>query len=158
MRYKLAGSILILLAASLSYGQTAKDTPGPFPDKILQAKKVFVVSVTGTEKSKTGMEEALTKWGKYEVVPTREEADLVFVINNNKKLLGGLKADAELKHPDVPYDMRTYFLHIADAKTGDLLWSTRIHGGHSREQEARYLIDNLKKRIEKETTSPEPKS
>jgi len=141
-----AAVVGLSVAMVLPFGATcaaqqkkAKDqapTPAPIPAQILAAKKVFIANGGGDE---SGYEAAtysggpdraynefyavMKAWGRYELVASPGEADLVFEIRFivfQPEHPHGLKED----DPGVDAQMR---FAIRDAKSGQKLWGLTAH-------------------------------
>jgi hypothetical protein len=50
----------------------------PPPEALMNAKKVYLVNQTSDSKQFEALQDALTAWGRWEVVTNKEEADLTF--------------------------------------------------------------------------------
>ena len=79
-----------VLAIVLSSSLTAQKTPetAPLPSQILAAKKVFISNIPGDDLYGSGSTRlynsfyaAVHNWGRYEIVLTPSDADLIFEIN-----------------------------------------------------------------------------
>ena len=123
-----SSAFLIILFVSVVHAQKTKaPEPAPIPPQIAAARKVFisnaggdsVVAFTGSETFDGGPDRpynefyaAMKSWGKYQIVSSPSQSDLIFEINWT---LG----DAQLKAP-VLGELR---LTIIDARMGVALWS-----------------------------------
>jgi len=158
----------ILLAATAELivaplAAPAKTKHAPLPDKVLQAKTVYILNLTGNAAFRDRAYDELTKWGRYKVVSKREEADLIFVLSareysttmvTNSNTTGTVDdfGNVQLQgHSQTNAVMHgVTFLTVADPTNGDELWSdskewgSLLNGFHSA---TRGLIDRLRKRI-----------
>lgn len=141
-------------------------SPAPFPAPILSAKKVFIAnapgdnlpdSLGGPDRLYNDFYVATKNWGRYEVVSTPQDADIVLAISFTSSLsdVGGTSSSG-------PLSSTSQYLRLAilDAKTGVPLWwfaqpfSRKFSFGHHPETlEAAFsrslasLMDNFKKRV-----------
>jgi hypothetical protein len=113
--------------------------------RILAAKSVYFSNQTGSDVVGKIALAQLRKWGKFQVVPDRQQADLVFFLSadpykgDNVLLSGGQTAridvQGRIEEDPVPnYNKqsptRYAYLTVIDRKTGDNLWSAgRLWGG-----------------------------
>ena len=129
------------LAISLFGGRlyaTAKSDPvpsAPIPSLILSAKKVFVANGGGDEAlfdpQYTGSPDRLydefyagmKSWGRYELVGSPEDADLVFEI---RLMVIRPQRSSPLGDDNPPYDSQ-FHLAIRDVKTNVILWGLTEH-------------------------------
>lgn len=165
--WKLAVS-LALAAISLSPGVASakdkkKDVPvAPLPTVIVNAKKIFVSNGGGSNLAYDAFYSKMKEWGKYEIVGSPEEADLIIELayrvedrgtrvwsstntyNNTTQVHSRQIVDPQL------------ILTIYDAKTKNSLWSETDHRRlakreKNREKEtinsAQRLVDDLKTRV-----------
>lgn len=158
---------LALSAALLSSGQAgAKDKKkavpvAPLPTAIVNAKKIFLSNGGGSNFAYDAFYSRMKEWGKYEIVGSPEEADLIVELsyrvedkgtrvwsttntyNNTTQVHSAQIIDPQL------------ILTIYDAKTRNSLWSETDHRRlavrqKNREKEtvnsAQRLVDDLKAR------------
>jgi hypothetical protein len=110
--------------------------PAPVPPLILAAKKVFIANGGGDEslydwpqysggpdRLYNEFYAALKSWGRYELVSTPEEADLVFEIRLTS--LQPMRSEP-LKDQNPQYDSQ-FRLAIRDVKTHETLWGLTEH-------------------------------
>jgi hypothetical protein len=134
--------ILMSLAISLTYAGVSgaqKSNPepaAPVPRQILSAKKVFIANGGGDESRFESPQysggpdrlynefyAAMKSWGRYELVSTPAEADLVFEISLT--LIQVTRAEA-LKENETAYDSQ-FRLSIRDMQTHTTLWGLTEH-------------------------------
>jgi|SRR5664279_65852 len=143
---------IVLLTVPSAGAQAASDpAPAPIPIQILTGKKAFIsngesTAVTGVPNLTYNEFYALMKgWGKYELVPTPADADLVLEIRFIAD--GGSPAQPQFRFA------------ILDSKTHVVLWAfTERVEGANREATARKNYDqamaNLVDDVKKLTTPP----
>jgi uncharacterized protein YgiM (DUF1202 family) len=141
----------------------ARKKHAPLPDLVLQAKTIYIVNLAGNAAFRDRAYDELTKWGRYEVVSKRENADLIFVLSAGEYTtamvtnsdttgrvdeLGNVNLQGHSQTSTVVHG--STFLTVVDPKNGDELWSdskawgSLWNGFHSA---TRGLINNLRKRI-----------
>jgi hypothetical protein len=123
-----SGSCLWLLFVSALLCQAApknpktKKEPAPFSPKILQARTVFLDCDCRKEMAvsvPTALPELLD-WGRYQLVPDRQHADIILLFSMNPYLGDYLTRDGPDKRPAV---VDYTILSVIDAHTGELLWN-----------------------------------
>jgi hypothetical protein len=110
------GLAMMLCAESFLYAQTAVPPAAPLPAQILSAKKVFISNASaeftsdswsgGMDRTYNEFYAATKNWGRYELVQTPGDADIVFEIS----LTVGQ-----------PYS--SFKLRLLDPKTNVVLWT-----------------------------------
>jgi hypothetical protein len=123
---------LAILLSPLSVAQT-KPAPAPVPAQILSAKKIFIANAGGDEmgeedpifsggpaRAYNQFYAAVKSWGRFEIVGSPAEADLLLEIRQEVQTvsLGG-----KLGASDTPL----FGLTIRDPKTNTLLWGFHVH-------------------------------
>jgi hypothetical protein len=159
---------LVLSAVSLSLGPASandkkKDVPvAPLPAAIVNAKKIFLSNGGGSNLAYDAFYSKMKEWGRYEIVGSPEDADLIVELsyrvedkgtrvwsstntyNNTTQVYSKHVVDPQL------------ILAIYDAKTKDSLWSETDHrrlAGREKNREketvnsAQRLVDDLKTRV-----------
>jgi hypothetical protein len=66
----------------------AKTKHAPLPDRILQAKTVYIDNQSGAADINDKAYEELSKWGRFKIVTTAREADLVLLASANAYVAG----------------------------------------------------------------------
>ena len=112
--------------------------------RILSAKTVYFDNQTGSDTVGKNALDQLKKWGKFQVVTDRKQADLVFLLSadpykgGHVVFAGGQTGTVENGHvtedPVPTYNKqsptRYAYLTVIDPKTGDNLWSGKhVWGG-----------------------------
>jgi hypothetical protein len=113
--------------------------------RILSAKAVYFDNQTGSDAVGNSALAQLKKWGKFQIVPDRKQADLIFFLSadpyrgGNFIMSGGqtgsIDSRGHVEEDPVPnYNRqsrtRYAYLTVIDATTGDNLWSEEhVWGG-----------------------------
>ena len=113
--------------------------------RILSAKTVYFENKTGSDAVGSNALAQLKKWGKFQVVSDRKQADLIFLLSadpyrgGNLVMSGGqtgsIDENGHVTEDPVPnYNKqsptRYAYLTVIDPKTGDNLWSNKhLWGG-----------------------------
>jgi len=132
-----AGLAMSLTCDQLCAAQQSKQTPpAPVPPLILQAKKVFIANGGGDESLFDSPQysggpdrlynefyAAMKSWGRYELVGSPAEADLVIEI---RLILLQPRRSAPLGEQNPEYDSQ-FHLAIRDVKTHETLWGLTEH-------------------------------
>jgi hypothetical protein len=133
-----ASLAISLTCAAVSGAQKATPVPtAPVPAQILSAKKVFIANGGGDESRFESPQysggpdrlynefyAAMKSWGRYELVSSPAEADLIFEVSLT--LIQVTRADAALKGNDPAYDS-LFRLTIRDLQTHTTLWGLTEH-------------------------------
>jgi hypothetical protein len=147
-----SGLAICLLCGHVGAAQKAKQVPpGPIPEQIVTAKKVFVANGGGDEslfdtpQYRGGPDRlynefyaAIKSWGRYELVNAPGDADLVFEI----RLTLLQPRRSEVLGDDKPEYDAQFHLSVRDVKTHETLWGLTEHG------EMAILQDNRDKNFE----------
>lgn len=132
-----AGFVMSLRCDHLCAAQQSKQVPAaPVPSLILAAKKVFIANGGGDEslfdtpqysggpdRLYNEFYAAMKSWGRYELVGTPGEADLVFEI---RLTILQPSRSAPLGQQNPQYDSQ-FHLAIRDVKTQETLWGLTEH-------------------------------
>jgi hypothetical protein len=151
------GLAMILLTASTLFAQAPV---APIPSQILTAKKVFISNAGGASDTKmwsggpaqpyNELYAALKSWGRYELVATPADADLILQISFTDTLtdVGGSQASGP-----VSFTTAQLNLDFLDLKTHVILWTLneKTSTGHlekgrdqALEKSINALVDDLK--------------
>jgi len=150
----------------------------PLPATVLTAKSVFIDNQTGMAKLGDRAYEELKKWGRFQIVADRKQADLIFLLTAQERdggyvtsgggQTGTVDSSGNINtsrnptyttHVTVGYTYLTVF----DAKSGDNLWSESKRWGNlytGFRSATKGLVDELKKRMDeqaKQQAASEPK-
>ena len=123
----------------------------PLPTKVMQAKSALIVCECprGLAVAEPRARVELLRWGRFQVVERREQADLVFLLSGNQYLGDYLTRDGPDKRP-ISVDFT--ILTLVDPTTGQNLWSdSRRWGAWRVDHATKDLISELKDQIEDQT-------
>jgi hypothetical protein len=159
---RLLAAVLLLTATHALAGKSRKDIPpAPLPAVVITAQKVFLTNGGGSDLGYDAFYAAMKNWGKYQIVGSPEEADLIVELAYRVEH-GGTRVwsstntyngttqvhSAQIVDPQL-------VLTIYDAKSKNSLWSTTDHRRLARREKnreketinsAERLVDELKTR------------
>jgi hypothetical protein len=153
-RVRLIAAILIL-GSGLVVSAAARNRRN-LPARLLTAKLVYFENQTGFAAVGEESVRELEKWGRFQVVRSRDQAELVFVLSSKveSEALDGPNEDRRFG-PDLSFHFRyrpaNAYLTVDDAITGERLWSGfHVWGGllTGFNSAGRRLIHRLRKQIE----------
>jgi hypothetical protein len=111
------------------------------PPKVISAKSVYLdcgACAGGLAKARQAALLEVQDWRRFDVVPDRRKADLIFQFSENRYL-----GDFDTGKGSVAVDATQ--MTVTDPATGEILWSDFIRSGYMLESRAaRDLIDNFK--------------
>jgi hypothetical protein len=159
---KLIAAICIFTSVYAAAGRNRKDIPpAPLPAVVANAHKAFLTNGGGSDLAYDAFYDQMKKWGKYQIVGSPEEADLIVelayrvehggtrVWSSNNSYDGTTQVhSAQIVDPQL-------VLTIYDAKSKNSLWSTIDHRRLARREKnreketinsAERLVDELKTR------------
>lgn len=146
-------SVLCLMVASESLARDEEHAP--LPDKLLKARSAYLINDSGDVKAYDRFYRDLTKWSRFTVVSSRDNADIVMVLTSSSQSgvtavsgssasTGGVTTGSATA-TTVP--STSLHLRVLDAKTDEILWTDMtekwIASGHAPAK----LVSNLKKRF-----------
>ena len=146
--FRLLATMLLLVGSPATWAQQPLSAAAPVPTKIFEAKKVFisnagvdVASAAVWQGTTTGPNEpysqfyfAMQRWGRYELVGTPSDADLVLQLRLSAPL-----ASCHTYQPQIA-------LTILDSNTHFVLWTvTRQVGEAHLIESIASLLDELKR-------------
>lgn len=127
-----------------------KAVPQSLPDGVTHAHSVFLENETGFHELEYDMVLELSKWGRFDLMDTREKADLVMRLDNGNHV----RVVPEGQIPSSPAGNANAFadanvpkgytrISLIDPKTNAVLWSDthRTEGGKVRNG---HLLDGLR--------------
>ena len=130
--------ILVLQVSALAGEQSKPASAAPVPQQILVAKKVFIANAGGDERwyedpifnggTARAYDEfyaAVKNAGRYEIVGSPSDAELIFEIGLTAPMVSGVGARTDSLEVK-PYDPQ-FRLAIRDPKTNVLLWAFTEH-------------------------------
>ena len=130
MNYR-RGLQFCLLASTLGpCGWSQDGKYAPLPDRIVTARTAFLQTDTGEQKFADNMFRQLEEWGRWRVVTSRSEADLVLSLDHKDKL------------------HNNFYLRVIDRESGETLWTAKkdVQIGTLRGV-AKALLSDLRKRL-----------
>jgi hypothetical protein len=124
------------------------------PSRLLTAKLVYFEDETGFPAVGGDAVRELEKWGRFQVVQSRDQAELVFVLSSQDESRSIATPDRRFG-PDLSFHFRyrpaNAYLTVDDAITGERLWSGRhLWGGllTGFNSAGRRLVHRLRKQID----------
>src|ERR1700680_542731 len=66
----------------------AKDLKAPLPEKLFQAKSVYIDNQSGNADIRDKAYTVLKEWNRYEVVQDKSKADLIYVLTISSEVRG----------------------------------------------------------------------
>lgn len=126
------------------------------PARLLTAKLVYFDNQTGFAAVGGDALRELQKWGRFQVVRSREQADLIFVLSSRIEAEGVASPFEDRRFgPDLSFHFRyrpaNAYLSVDDAVTGERLWTSRhVWGGllTGFNSAGRRLVHKLRKQID----------
>lgn len=171
MRSCFVSLFLVIGVTILTANSTAKDRHLPLPPQITTAKTVYIDNQSGNAKLGDRAYEQLQKWGRFQVVQDRKQADLIFLLSareyvrgyttSGSDTTGTIDANGNINTSTSPTSSRPVsvgytYLTVIDPKTGNNLWSDSKQWGNlytGFHSATKGLIDELEKRINEEQPS-----
>jgi hypothetical protein len=173
MRVNCSRAALLLLCVTIGGGLSAfakEKRHAPLPQAVLQAKTVYLDNRSGYASLGDKAYDELEKWGRFKVVQSPKEADLIFLLSASEYRGGYITTGTSQQQGRVDDSgnvqmtgtnesttqqmvYRSTHLTVIDPKSGDALWEDSkrwgnlYNGFHSA---TRSLIKNLRERIEEQ--------
>jgi hypothetical protein len=97
--------------------QKSTSTPAPIPPQIASAHTVFVSYGGGADRAYSQLYAGLQQWGRYQIVDSPSQADLLFEIKAIDPAISTGIDGSVVYYPQL-------ILRILDSKTNALLWTT----------------------------------
>ncbi len=149
---RLVHFLLLLAGAGLLPSALAQKSSSPhFTEKVLPAKTVLIVCECPrglAAAQRTALQE-LQRWGRFQLVQRRDEADLVLLYSGNVYLGDYVTRDGPDKRP---MTVDTTHMTVVDPRTGENLWSDSRRWGSWRVSHAtKEMIAEFKEQIEEHT-------
>jgi hypothetical protein len=145
--------LILLFVLGSALRMDAQDKRRSLPPKLLTAKSVYFDNQTGYRGVGDDTLRELDRWGRFQVVRHRDDAELILVLSSESYLddqskpSGGF--DPDLLH--LPHRPADAYLTVVDAATGQRLWAdSHAWGGllTGFNSAGRRLVNKLRKRIE----------
>ncbi|MDP9158749.1 MAG: PEGA domain-containing protein [Acidobacteriota bacterium] len=156
-------SLWVLIFASAASGKNRQDVPSaPLPAIVINASKIFLTNGGGSNLAYDSFYSEMKQWGRYEIVGSPQEADLIIelayrVEQNGTRVWSSTNPyygttqvhSAQIEDPQLA-------LTIYDAKTKNSLWSEVDHRRLARREKNREkeiinsaarLVQDLKARV-----------
>jgi hypothetical protein len=101
--------LLFVLTCVGLFSVAAQEKYAPLPDKVVQAKTIFLQNDSGEEKFGDNVFQELQQWGRWRIVTNRSGADIVIALDRK------------------PIDTKdrwrnNWYLRILDPTSGEVLW------------------------------------
>lgn len=153
---KRAGLLALVFFGSGLFYSAGAQKGHEVPRRLLTAKLVYFENQTGFPAVGGDAIREIQKWGRYQVVQSREQAELIFVLSS-KIEADGVRSPFEDRRfgPDLSFHFRyrpaNAYLTVDDATTGERLWSGRhLWGGllTGFNSAGRRLVHRLRKQVE----------
>jgi hypothetical protein len=134
--------LLVLFAGSPAVaGEKA-----PLPAKLKSAKTAFLVNDGVWYKVHDKFYAELKKWGRFQIVESKEEADIVIVLSARAGEVGGAVA-VPSGQVVIGGSESKFFVRITDAKDGTPLWSDSTSEAMLVSNSAKRFVKTLKQRL-----------
>jgi hypothetical protein len=163
---KLTASIFVLALSASTFAKERKYPP--LPSKVITAKTVYLDNRTGYAKFYDRAYDELEKWGRFRVVESAKDADLVFLLCASVYDGGYVTSGTSHQHGTIsgygtvdisgtnettssPLPVGVTHLYVIDPKTGESLWSDTKRWGNlfaGFRSATRSLIKELRNRVE----------
>jgi hypothetical protein len=137
--------VVIMFAGLISTPSSAAQKQLARSPRIMSAKTVYFDNQTGSDRVGSSALAQLKKWGKFQIVPDRKQADLIFFLSadpykgGNIIMSGGqtgsIDSHGHIEEDPIPsYNKqsrtRYAYLTVIDPTTGENLWSEEhVWGG-----------------------------
>jgi hypothetical protein len=154
--------VAILITVLCTQGSTKERNHLPLPSKILTAKTVYLDNQSGEAKLGDRAFEQLKKWGRWQVVTDRKQADLILLLSTHKynggyvtNTTGSVDDSGNINTTSeaTPVTVGYTYITVVDPATGDSLWSDSKRWGNlytGFHSATKGLIDELMKRVTEE--------
>lgn len=142
--YKLSTMVLLLGISTILAAKTKKDIPAaPLPAIVVDARNAFLTNGGGSDLAYDAFYAKMKEWGKYQLVGSPEEADLIIELAYRVEH-GGTRVWSSTNTYDGSTQVHSaqiidpqLVLTIFDAKSKNSLWSTVDHRRLARRQKNR---------------------
>lgn len=149
--------LCLVLAAPFLEGKTRKDIPAaPLPSAVLNAHQIFLSNAGGSDLAFDAFYQSMKNWGKFQIVGSPDEADLIVELAYRVENLGTHVWSATNTYTNTTqvYSRQLVdpqlILTIYDAKTKNSLWSTIDHRRLARREKNREkeMINSAERLVE----------
>jgi len=122
--------LTIAMLAITSVSVAADQKYAPLPEKLIKAQTAYLQNDTGEQKLTDNMFTNLERWGRWRVVTSRSDADIVISLDHKN-------------------DFRNnFFMRVLDRESGETLWTgKRDVAIGTMNGVTKALLDDLKKRL-----------
>jgi hypothetical protein len=162
-------TLLVLATFALTASPKEKNHL-PLPPQVMTAKTVYIENQSGEAKIGDRAYDEIKKWGRFQLVTDRKQADLIFLLTAREHTggyvtTGGNQTGTVDSSGNInttssptyttPVTVGYTYLTVIDPKTGDNLWSESKRWGNlytGFHSATRKLIDELKKRIAEQSS------
>lgn len=136
-------TLILVMAASPLFGQKA-----PLPQKLTSARTAVVFNDGAWIKVYDKFYTVLKKWNRFQLVETKEQADIVIVLSTNPGSLGGgIVSSPSGVGVVIGGSESKFYMRITDAKDGTPLWSDSAGETMLVSNSAKRFIKRLRKRF-----------
>jgi hypothetical protein len=166
---------------SFSSSALANTKHAPLPGQILQAKTAYIDNRSGFAAFGDRAYDELSKWGRFKIVKSAQEADLIFLLSADEYVTGyrtdtsgtttgtvdnggNVRLDGDSTSRTHAQTGGTTYLTLIDPNTGKSLWADQeVWGGAHpvtlmgftfAKSATRLLVRELRKRIEEQESDP----
>jgi len=85
--------LVLFVVAAFTTNGTAKDKHLPLPPQVMTAKTVYIDNQSGFAKMGDKCNEEIQKWGRFQVVQNRKQADLILLLSAREYVLPQLEME-----------------------------------------------------------------
>jgi hypothetical protein len=140
-------NILPILVLSLALPALAGDK-APLPAKLVNAKTAFVFNDGTWVKVYDKFYNELKKWNRFQLVESKDEADIVIALSNRPgSTTVGVATVGTSSGVVVGGSESKFYIYITDAKDGTPLWSDSTGETLLVSNSAKKLVKRLRKRM-----------
>ena len=141
------GAVLLTLSTASLLGK--EKNHAPLPAQVITAKTVYIDNQSEETDVGEKARDELRKWGRFQLVSNRAEADLIFVFSTSAYTSYATSSPPYSAEVEANYT----YLTIIDGKSGQHLWNAsrkwgNLYGGYH--SATRGLVNDLKKRVEEQ--------
>ena len=152
--------IVVVMATLGSPDLFARRKYAPVPDKVLKAKTVYLDDQSGYPGVTDKAYRELTKWGRFKVVSTRTEADLILLLSARAYTGGYMTTSSGQVNPTggggiygqassigIPLVEVYGYLTLIDPSNGEMVWSEVKRANWTAGHTVHVIFNELRKRI-----------